>query len=242
MAKDEPGGTGPTPAEDLQAFAALTAAASDTPIELTPDVHRGRLPRLHITVLVAVLLVVAALIVIALALRSGETTDTEGASGPAPAAPTAPAAPAADAAAAPQSIEDCAVDPAVVSATADLTSTSSTDHATVFQGVATLTNTADVPVYVALRLSQSTGSAERNGRTDEGWFGGPYLLAPGESREERLSAQEFTDGEETWTLVTDYAAFAGTTACLDLMLEADPQGYEDLATRIPDPFPAGPAS
>lgn len=132
---------------------------------------------------------------------------------------------------------DCSVEPTAISVVSEVTAKNQTDHATVFQGTTTVTNTSDAPIYVALRKSQSTGAS---GRTDEGWFGGPYLLAPGEQRVELTSGQSFTSGDSTWTLLTDYAPFAGTMECLTQIATPDGSGYDTIAVPIEDPLPVGP--
>lgn len=84
-----------------------------------------------------------------------------------------------------------------------------------------------------------TMSTGRGGMTNDAWTGA-IVFAPGESRTEYSSVETFTDGDMTWSLVTDVAAFAGTPECLERLGGDDPAILAPYTQAVPNPFPEGP--
>ena len=225
----------------------------DTVGTLTDLVPTPRVRRYRLRVLIGLLMMVlAGTLGMLLLLRQAALDDEQRVSAPAaaPAAPAAeaPAAPAADApaadaaaAAAPAASGACSVDPEDVTVSTVVTTTTPDNHGTTIRGETTITNAGDVPVYIAWHESQSTGH-DNSGRelTSAGWYGGPFLLGPRESRTELVGVRVFDRGDRTWTLITDLAAFADSPDCFDEVMSDGDAGLVRLARPVPNPFPAGP--
>ncbi|MBK9739051.1 MAG: hypothetical protein IPO93_05995 [Actinobacteria bacterium] len=177
--------------------------------------------------------------------RDSTPSGTGAGAAPPPAAPPAGTVAGAGAPAdvgAPGRGGDCAVDPADV--TVDTVTTTSTrdSHGTNTRGETTITNIGDVPVNVAWFVSHSTGHDNSGTElTDEGWYGGPILLGPGESRTELVGVRVLDSGDRTWTLITGLAAFADSPDCFNEVSAQGDQTLELLARPVPNPFPAGPS-
>ena len=217
----------------------------DTVGTLTDLVPTPRVRRYRLRVLIGILMMVlAGGLGMFFLLRQAALDDEQRVSAPA-AAPAAPAAdaPAADAAAAaaPAASGACSVDPEDVTVSTVVTTTTPDNHGTTIRGETTITNAGDVPVYIAWHESQSTGH-DNSGRelTSAGWYGGPFLLGPRESRTELVGVRVFDRGERTWTLITDLAVFADSPDCFDEVMSDGDAGLVRLARPVPNPFPAGP--
>jgi hypothetical protein len=128
---------------------------------------------------------------------------------------------------------DCEVGD-VVEVAAELTRTIPGTHATAYQGRITFTNTGDEPVFVVFDTWLYTGPT---GMDDRGWYGGPYELAPGETREELVSMGGSEARGYTWTMVPRFVVFGGTTACLTEFGQRGDAGYEAIARPVANPFP-----
>ncbi len=212
--------------------------AADPERRTEPGVFRSRGRWLRILMLLFALVVLGGAILAAAILVIGSRTDEPTGNGSAPivaqdgaAGPEAP----------PPDAGDCAVDPGAVAVSTTTTSNVPDSHGTTIRGETTITNTGDVPVNVAWRSSQSTGHDNSGAELlDEGWYGGPFLLQPGETRTELVGVRVFDSGERTWTLITDLAAFADSPACLNQVLQEPDTAYEQYARPVENPFPAGP--
>lgn len=155
-----------------------------------------------------------------------------------PASPDA-AAPAAGAAAG----SDCTVPPGTVTVVTTVTDTTTDNHRTNVRGETIITNTGAVPVYVVYRESHSNGHDNAGtALLDEGWYGGPFIIQPGESRTELVGAQVFTSGESTWGVITDLAVFPTSPECTQPVFANRDQSFADLAEPVANPFPVGPGS
>ena len=205
--------------------------------------YRARLRWFNVLMLLlAVVIIGGAVLTAAMLVITSRSAGTATPPGAAEAGAGAPAAPADDRPGEPAAA-DCTVSPGTVTAETVITETSADEHRTNVRGETTITNTGDSPVYVAWRESHSTGHDNSGTElTDEGWYGGPFLLQPGESRTELVGAQTFDSGEQTWTLITDLATFPEAPTCADPVFAGKEAALAKLAAPVPNPFPAGPGS
>lgn len=204
--------------------------------------YDAREPRARARWWTVLLLVVAAVVIggaflaAAMLVINSRSPDTAGSSG----SGAATGASVTDPAAAPVT-GDCTIPDGTITVDTRITETTSDDHRTNVRGETVITNNGTAPVYVAWRESQSTGHDNSgNELTDEGWYGGPYLMQPGEARTELVGAQVFTSGESTWTVITDIAVFAESPECANPVFEDGEPALEAIAEPVANPFPAGP--
>lgn len=128
---------------------------------------------------------------------------------------------------------DCEVGD-VLEVVPEVTRTIPGSHATAYQGRVTFTNTGDEPVHFIHDKWLYTGPS---GMDDHGWYGGPYLLEPGESREEIITIGGSEERGYTWGMVTEVAVFGGSTECLTEFGQRGDVGYEAIAQPVANPFP-----
>lgn len=129
---------------------------------------------------------------------------------------------------------DCEVGD-VVEVVAEATRTLPGSHdTTTYQGRVTFTNTGDEPVHLIHDVWLYTGPS---GMDDRGWYGGPYLLEPGKTREELVNIGGSDERGYTWGMVTEFAVFGGSIECLDEYLQLGDAGYDALARPVANPFP-----